>query len=292
MSLTSWRTRRSARAASRAAAQGHCTAGTCRGAHVVLTHVAHTPSRHCCRHTSVACSDTHLMHGKFAWLVRDAGHAARVRCAHALGAGRHRVTAAQRVQRYSSTRVASPAASSAVGAPWPALWVLLLPHASQGASLTCARCTRGARIRWDRACAHQFPALCIDLASVCAPSTTPCAPGADQAHSLLVFQTRKVSPCHAPTSSHTRCGAAQQQAHTQVKKRLNHSRSSSASASAGARGGRSPRAALAAAVSAASASSASSGRTLSARLCSSSSSYCVQGAWSQSSLSGAGHLAP
>ncbi len=61
---------------------------------------------------------------------------------------------------------------------------------------------------------------------------------------------------------------------TQVKNRLNHSSRSSARASAAASGGTSPSAALAAAVSAASASSVSSGITLSARLCSSSSSHC------------------
>jgi hypothetical protein len=71
-------------------------------------------------------------------------------------------------------------------------------------------------------------------------------------------------------------GTRKPQARTQVKKRsLNHSRSSSASASARASAGSSPSAALAPASSAASASSASSGITLSARLCSSSSSYCA-----------------
>ena len=83
----------------------------------MLLMCAHTPTGHCCRHTSVACSDIYLTHGEFDWLLRHARHAARVGCAHAYGLGGHRVTAAQRVQRYSSTRVASPAASSAVGAP-------------------------------------------------------------------------------------------------------------------------------------------------------------------------------
>ena len=38
------------------------------------------------------------------------------------------------------------------------------------------------------------PRICIKLMSLCAPSTTTGAPGADQAPLLLVFQTRKVCP--------------------------------------------------------------------------------------------------
>jgi hypothetical protein len=82
----------------------------------------------------------------------------------------HRVTAAHWLQRYSSTRVAPPAASSGDGRPCPAACVAPLPHASQGALSTCAgrgrtrelgqrrrrpsSCSTGSRRLW-RLCAAQ-----------------------------------------------------------------------------------------------------------------------------------------